>query len=99
MVASRTLGPSSRLLLQEGRQHHTDEVREQLVALRVGQRRHAVDDGCGGAEDEALELVLVHRAGLRLEPGGLEQLAHARGGEARGRRGSGHRAASLRQMT
>ena len=36
-----------------------------------------VDDGRGSAEDEALELVLVHRAGLRLEPGSLQQLAHA----------------------
>ena len=27
---------------------------EQRAALRVGQRRHAVDDGSGGAEDQAL---------------------------------------------
>ena len=57
-------------------------MREQLAALRLGQRRHAVDDGRGGAEDEALELGLVHRAGLRLEPGGLQQLAHAGGDDA-----------------
>jgi hypothetical protein len=47
------------------------------------------NDGRRSAEDEALELGLVHRARLRLEPSGLEQLAHAGGddrGEARGRR-------------
>ena len=48
-------------------------MREQLAALRLGQRRHALDDGRGSAEDEALELSLVHRAGLHLEPGGLER--------------------------
>jgi hypothetical protein len=36
---------SSRLLLEEGRQLHADEIREQLPALRLGQRRHAVHDG------------------------------------------------------
>ncbi len=29
-----------------------------------------MDDGRGGAEDEPLELGVVHHAGLRLEPGG-----------------------------
>ena len=57
-------------------------MREQLAALRVGQRCHAVNDGRGSAEDEALELSLVHRAGLRLEPGSLQELAHADGGDA-----------------
>ena len=41
------------------------------VPLRLGQRRHAVDDGRGGAEDEALHLGRVHRAGLRLKVSGL----------------------------
>ena len=70
------------MLLQEGHQHHTDDIREELSALRLGQRRYAVDDRRGGAEDEALELGLVHHAGLRLEPGGLQQLAHAGGDDA-----------------
>jgi hypothetical protein len=41
-----------------------------------------MDDGRGGAEDEALEAGLVHRAGLGLQPGGLKQLAHAGGDDA-----------------
>jgi hypothetical protein len=50
------------VLLQEGRQHDdADDIREQLSALCVGQRRHAVDDGSGGAEDEALHLGRVHQ--------------------------------------
>jgi hypothetical protein len=44
------------LLLQEGHQHHTDDIREELSALRLGQRRYAVDDRSGGAEDKALQL-------------------------------------------
>ena len=54
-------------------------MREQLAALRLGERGHALDDGGGGAEDEALDLVLVHRAGLHLELGSFQQLAHAGG--------------------
>jgi hypothetical protein len=57
-------------------------MREPLSALRLGQRCHAVEDGRGGAEDEALHLGCVHRARLRLEPRGLQKLAHASGDDA-----------------
>jgi hypothetical protein len=56
--------------------------REQLSALRLTQRRHVVKDGRGGPENEALDLIRVHRTGLRLEPRGLQQLAHAGGDDA-----------------
>ena len=65
------------MLLEEGHQHHADDIREQFAALRLGQRGHAVDDGRGGAKDEALDLGHVHRTGLPLEPNGLKQLVHA----------------------
>jgi hypothetical protein len=54
-------------------QHHADDIREQLAPLRLGQRGHALDDGGGGAENEALHPGRVHRAGLRLEPGGFPE--------------------------
>ena len=38
--------------------------------------------GAAARKIQALELGLVHRAGLRLEPGGLEQLAHTGGDDA-----------------
>ena len=67
---------------EECRQHQPDDMREQLAALRLGQRRHALNDGRGSTEDEALELGFVHRADLHLEPRGLEQFAHAGGDDA-----------------
>ena len=73
---------SSRLLLEEGRQHDADDIRKQLAALHLGQRRHAVDDWGGSAKDEALHLGRVHRASQRLEPGRLQQLVHTGGDDA-----------------
>ena len=61
------------MLLEEGHQHHADDIREQFAALRLGQRRHTVDDGRGGAKDEALDLGRVQRAGMRLKASSLSQ--------------------------
>ncbi|HEU5191240.1 MAG TPA: hypothetical protein VFX14_16265, partial [Methylomirabilota bacterium] len=61
-------GLSSRVLLEEGHQHHADDIREQFAALHLGQPRHAVNDGGCGAEYRALDLSRVHRAGATRYP-------------------------------